>query len=244
MTTHSRLPIYVGASVFFLCLVFAWPVQAEESSSREKSLHSESRIPTLPIPMGGISMQVAQTVFPRPETPTKIWNFSNGAKAFVNLKEQNATLIAPNGDRKTYAKVQVAPSESLEKIAEFQGEEIYGRLEEMDYVDGSSDLFLSRELTATLDSSSRLVDISMAESLPKEFDFLAAKLDGFYQGKMSLTATLNLALTGDRRAAERCMKIIHAAKLLDLSRQSSDVRAQIIETLHRNEALLKSMGES
>lgn len=243
MTTKRQLPIHAYAGVALL-LNFIFPLSGwcENSSSYERERRPDSHMAVVSVPP--ISMEAAQTVFPRPEVATKIWNLPDGSKAFIDLKGEKATVIFSNGDRKIYGKVQSVGFESFERIAKFQGEEIYGRLEEMDYVDGSSDIYLSREITATLDSSRRLVDIGMTEYLPKDFEFFVTKLAGYHQGKLSLTALINLALTGDRKASEECMKIIKAAKSLDLSRQPSDVRAQIIETLHRNEGLLKSMGES
>ncbi len=243
MTTNKHLHIYVCAgAALFLSLVFPFCGWCENNPSSHHERRTDSPIPVIPVPP--VSMKAAQTVFPRPEVPSKIWNLPNGGKVFIDLKKEKATIIFSNGDRKIYVKVQSTPSEMLEQIAKFQEEEIWGRLEEMDYVDGSSDLYLSPRLTATLDSSRRLVDLSMTEALPKGLEFLVPKLSGFMQGKQSLTSALNLALTGDAKAARQCLKIIEAAKNLNLSNQPSDVRAQIIETLHRNESLLKSMGES
>ncbi len=153
----------------------------------------------------------------------EIWELPGGSKAFMDMRQKKATLIEPNGDRKVYSQVQGTPAEDLEPVIKQPARELFGKPVEKIYADGSSDYYLSRELTATLDSSRRLIDLTLSTDA----------------GEQSLLAGMNLA-RHDFDAAHSVESVIQAASAADLSPIPSDLRAQIIETLRSDQALLRS----
>ena len=150
------------------------------------------------------------------------WKLANEGKAFIDLRAQKATVIEPNGDRKIYGKVEGIPSKGLSLIVKQEEKELYGALEETNYRDGSADIYISRDLMATLDSSRRLIDLTLLDEAG---------------GEKSLLANINLA-RHDFDAVDSARSIIQAVSTADLSRVPSDLRAQIAETLDSDLAFL------
>lgn len=156
----------------------------------------------------------------------KVAELADGGKAFINMKEGKATIIGAKGDIEIYSRVQEFLSETGEPVIQTEGKNLFGRLEQKVYRDGSSDIFLSSNVMATLDSEGKLVDLFMTS-------------EG--NNPVSLAAAINLAVHGSGEATEHAKQMIYDTEALDISNQPSTVREQIKESLRRYAALL---GES
>lgn len=238
--------------LFFLVLLnfAASPQKAEDSSSapvasvfvetaRQKGKPPEPAPPHPQTPTRGLAEMEFPLVRPRiVSDEVKVWRLPDGSKVFFNMKEQKATVVQPDGDRRGYNRVQEAPADNLQLIAKKARQKLFGNLVEINYIDGSSDNYISPTLMATLDSSRRLVDLTLFAEDRERF------VESIKSSRQSLTAGLNLALRRDPDSIRAARKIIEAAEAADLSDLSPDLRAQIVETVRRDLALLDSVSTS
>lgn len=239
--------------MFFLCLlnIMASPsVVSGEESSRPIAQESAAPSPVSSIPpqppeeknRSVVSIKgLPEMDFPliKP-APVEVWELSEGGKAFIDWKQKEANVIEANGDGKVYSRVQEGSSDAgLQPVAVHEDRNLFGRLDEINYVDGSSDIYVSPQLMATLDSSRRLVDLTLFESSAER---KGGGVESLSSGRESLTATINRALNQDPASIDAVRKIIGAAETTDLSDQPADLRAQIVETIRRDLALLESVS--
>ena len=225
---------------FLLNAVTSAALRADEPA-RPAASHSDSSSPVIAVPSAGEKPDSPSAAHPQKDAKDlgeedfplirpgfkmeemEVWELSDGSKAFMDMRQKKATLIEPNGDRKVYNKVQGTPAEDLEPIIKQPTRELFGKPIEKIYADGSSDYYLSRELMATLDSSRRLIDLTLSDG----------------SNDQSLLASMNLA-RHDLEAINSARSVIKAAASTDLSHVPSDLRAQIAETLRTDLSLLQS----
>ena len=156
----------------------------------------------------------------------KVAELADGGKAFINRKEAKATIIGAKGNVETYTQLQEFPFEGLEPVVQQDGKKLFGKLEQKVYRDGSSDIFLSSNVMATVDSEGKFVDMFLIDA---------------EKNHVSLAIAADSALHGNLAAAVTAKQIIHDAEASDLSGQPGAVKEQIRASLRRYAALL---GES
>ena len=180
-------------------------------------------------------------ILPTPPVPeVSVWVLPDHSKAFIDIKEQRATLIEPSGDRKVYDLVQENPAQDLQLIAAQGQRRIFGRLQGIDYQDDSFDINISQRLIATFDSSRRLVDLTLFETGEQAGQGL---LETLKSSRQSLTEAMNMALHHDPASLEIAKRILKTAEDTNFSAIPADLRAQISETLRGDRALLESVSQ-